>query len=221
MQRELRQTADGSHTLALRGTDITYHSHHGALAESMHVFIEAGLKPSLARSSHAPLCIFEIGLGTGLNALLTLQQAEQQQKAVHYYTIEPFPVTEEELAAINYGTLLHAQEKLLALHRAAWNCEQQISPFFKLHKIQASLLDPLTLPAIHCMYFDVFAPGYQPELWTKAVFEKLYALLHPEGILVTYCSKSEVRHAMTAAGFTVEKIPGPRGKREMVRAYAR
>lgn len=219
MQRELRQTADGSHTLAITGTDITYHSHHGAMAESMHVCIEGGLRPVLSRITSEPICIFEMGFGTGLNALLTLQEAEQQRKQIRYYALEPFPLTTEEFTQLNYGTLLQAEEKLLALHRAAWNCNQEISPFFILHKIKASLLEPFHIPAVHCIYYDAFAPTYQPELWTKEVFKKLYALLQPGGILLTYCSKTEVRHAMSAAGFAVEKIPGPRGKREMVRAW--
>lgn len=219
MQRELRQTADGSHTLALAGTDITYHSHHGAIAESMHVFIEAGLAPVLASVKNNPIRIFEMGFGTGLNAMLTLLEARKSQRLLHYTALEYYPVTAEEISAINYGNLLSAPSELKALHDAAWDMDVQIDPYFILHKQQRSLLEPLDLSGIHCIYYDAFAPDHQPELWTTTVFEKLFAVMEPGGILVTYCSKSNVRRSMTAAGFTVEKIPGPRGKREMVRAW--
>ena len=218
MQRELRQTADGSHTLALPGTDITYHSHHGAIAESRHVFIEAGLAPVLSNITNNPVHVFEMGLGTGLNALLTLLTARKEQRKIYYTAFELFPLTEEEAASINYGQLLDAEAELKALHNAAWETAVTIDPFFTIQKQQQSLLDTQYSNGFHCIYFDAFAPGHQPELWTRAVFEKLFGMMEAGGILVTYCSKTEVRRAMTTAGFSVEKIPGPRGKREMVRA---
>lgn len=218
MQRELRQTADGSHTLALAGTDITYHSHHGAIAESRHVFIEAGLKPFLAGTLTGPVNILEIGFGTGLNALLSLQEAQCRQRMIHYLSIEPHPVTPEETAILNYGKLLNRQQDFLSLHNAEWDKDIILDPFFTLHKKQISLLDLNGIPDIHCLYFDAFSPVHQPELWTEAVFRKLYEMMAEGGLLVTYCSKSVIRRAMTAAGFRVEKIPGPWGKREMVRA---
>lgn len=219
MQRELRQTADGSHTLALAGTGITYHSHHGAIAESRHVFIEAGLKPFLAGALTEPVTILEIGFGTGLNALLSLHEAGWQQKKIHYISIELHPVTPEEVAVLNYGKLLNRQQDFLSLHNADWDKDIAMGPFFTLHKKQVSLLELNGITDIHCLYFDAFSPVHQPELWTEAVFRKLYEMVAGGGLLVTYCSKSAVRHAMAAAGFRVEKIPGPRGKREMVRAW--
>lgn len=217
MQREIRLTADGSHTIALPDVGVTYHSHHGAVGESSHVFIEAGLQP-LFQSAIAPIHILEIGFGTGLNALLTLQEARQQQHPVLYTAIELFPLSTEEIGQLNYGQLLQDQPGFLAIHQANWEEAISLDRYFTLKKHKSSLL---TLEGVHdvtCIYFDAFSPTYQPELWTEAVFQQLYNLLLPGGVLVTYCSKSVVRKAMAAAGFQVEKIPGPWGKREMVRA---
>ncbi|MBI2284614.1 MAG: tRNA (5-methylaminomethyl-2-thiouridine)(34)-methyltransferase MnmD [Bacteroidetes bacterium] len=218
MQREIRPTADGSHTIAIPGMDVTYHSHHGAIGESRHVYIEAGLQPLLAAKHNQPIHIFEMGLGTGLNALLTLQEARIQQHPIRYTAVELYPLTTDEISQINYGTLLQCQEDFLAIHRAAWETEVRLEPFFTMQKHKNSLLALEKADPFDCIYFDAFSPTHQPELWTEAVFAKLYRMLSPGGTLVTYCSKSVVRKAMMAAGFTVEKIPGPWGKREMVRA---
>lgn len=218
MQREIRPTADGSHTIAIPGTNVTYHSHHGAIGESRHVFIEAGLQPLLAAKHHQPIHIFEMGFGTGLNALLTLQEAHIQQHPIHYTAVELYPLTTDEISQINYGILLHCQEDFLAIHRAAWETEVRVEPFFTMQKHKTSLLTLGKTDPFDCIYFDAFSPSHQPELWTETVFAKLYQMLSPGGTLVTYCSKSVVRKAMITAGFTVEKIPGPWGKREMVRA---
>ena len=218
MQREIRPTADGSHTIAIPGMDVTYHSHHGAIGESRHVFIEAGLNPILFSPANSPIHILEIGFGTGLNALLTLQAALQQRQAILFTAIELYPVTTEEIMQINYGKILNNQESFLAIHQAAWETEVILNPYFSLLKKKQSLLTLQDIHDVNCIYFDAFSPTHQPELWTEDVFRNLYAMFTPGGTLVTYCSKSIVRKAMTAAGFTVEKIPGPWGKREMVRA---
>jgi tRNA U34 5-methylaminomethyl-2-thiouridine-forming methyltransferase MnmC len=217
MQREIRLTADGSHTVALPDAGITYHSHHGAVGESRHVFIEAGLQP-LFQSVTAPIHVLELGFGTGLNALLTLQEARQQQQAVLYTAIELFPLSPEEMVQLNYGQLLQDQPGFLAIHQANWEEAIALDPYFTLKKHQSSLLTLEGVNDVTCIYFDAFSPTYQPELWTETVFQQLYNLLLPGGILVTYCSKSVVRKAMATTGFRVEKIPGPWGKREMVRA---
>lgn len=218
MQREIRPTADGSHTIAIPEMDVTYHSHHGAIGESRHVFIEAGLQPLLAAKTHQPLHVFEMGMGTGLNALLTLQEARMQQYPIRYTAVELFPLTAEEISQLNYGTLLQCQEDFMCIHKAEWETEVRLHPFFTIRKFKTSLLTLEKNDRFDCIYFDAFSPTHQPELWTDAVFAKLYQMLSPGGTLVTYCSKSVVRKAMMAAGFTVEKIPGPWGKREMVRA---
>ena len=218
MQRELQITNDGSHTLAIPEMGVTYHSHHGAVGESRHVYIEAGLQPFLNLNQTQPINILEIGFGTGLNALLTLKESITHKQPIHYTAIEPFPLTDKEIESINHGNLLSMQKEFLALHHTVWEEDISINYFFTLKKLNVSLTDLKAINNFHCIYFDAFSPTVQPELWTQTVFEKLYQCLLPGGTLVTYCSKSEVRRALMASGFIVTKIPGPWGKREMVRA---
>jgi tRNA U34 5-methylaminomethyl-2-thiouridine-forming methyltransferase MnmC len=218
MHRELQLTNDGSHTLAIPEMGATYHSHHGAIGESRHVYIDAGLQPFLHLHQAQPINILEIGFGTGLNILLTYKEAITHKQIIHYTAIEPFPLTDKEIKSINHGNLLSMQKEFLALHHTVWEKDVSIADFFTLKKMNVSLTDLKAIDNFHCIYFDAFSPTVQPELWTQPVFEKLYQCLLPGGVLVTYCSKSEVRRAMMAAGFTVTKIPGPWGKREMVRA---
>lgn len=218
MQREIRLTADGSHTVAIPGMNVTYHSHFGAIGESMHVYINAGLQPFLHQPTGDPLTVFEMGFGTGLNVLLTLQQATNNKHHIHYTAVELYPLSHEEILLLNYGRQLDMQEAFLQLHNCDWEKDVCINEYFTLKKIKASLPEINMTNGINCIYFDAFSPTSQPELWTQEIFEKMYNALLPGGALVTYCSKSVVRHAMEAAGFRVEKIPGPWGKREMVRA---
>ncbi len=207
-------TADGSPTVEVGG--LTYHSMRGARPESEHVFIGAGLLPALeAFPDAAPLCIYELGFGTGLNALLTAQLAARRGSVISYTASEAFPLPAEIWEALDYGDpLLHD------LHRAAWNKNVSVTPWFQLEKREEKL-EESSLPAaqFHCIYFDAFAPDDMPELWTEAVFKQLFNTLVAGGLLVTYCSKVVVRRAMEAAGFRVERIKGPKGKREMVRAW--
>lgn len=202
MKRELQLTADGSHTIAIPDMNVTYHSTHGAIRESMHVFIQAGLQALQLPAVR----IFEMGFGTGLNALLTMQHADIP---VYYYAVEQYPLTAEEVEGLSYGNELHAYP---------WNEDVKINERFTLYKAHTSLLSVQPEQEFDLIYYDAFAPGAQPELWTTEVFEKLYGLLAKGGILVTYCSKGDVRRAMQAAGFKVEKLAGPPGKREMLRA---
>ncbi len=218
MQREIQLTADGSHTLSIPEMKVTYHSHHGAIGESVHVYIDAGLQPILNHPPKTPIHIFEMGFGTGLNTLLSLQKALACKQPVKYTAVELYPLTDREIAHINYGHLMNAQEDFLAIHNCEWEKEIHLSEFFILKKLKAELATVFITEPVHCIYFDAFSPTVQPELWTREIFEKMYKALAPGGILVTYCSKSEIRRNMTAAGFTVTKIPGPWGKREMVRA---
>jgi tRNA U34 5-methylaminomethyl-2-thiouridine-forming methyltransferase MnmC len=216
--RKLLLTADGSHTLSLENSDITYHSRHGAITESRHVFIEAGLHYCIAQTAERPLHILEMGFGTGLNALLTVIEAGKTDTQLIYTSIEAFPLSEAEYELLNYGEVLQQQALFQQLHAAPWNQTTETGQGFQLRKIQSKLEHWENDQLFHCIYYDAFAPGEQPELWTAALFERLYQQLQPGGILVTYCSKSDVRRAMQAAGFTVTKLPGPPGKREMVRA---
>jgi len=193
------------------------------MQESMHVFINAGFYGSASRLTreNEPLRIFEMGFGTGLNALLTLIEAEKIKTKIYYEVVEPFPLNEQEVRSLNYCDLLKPpdmQNILEQMHNCDWEKEISITANFILLKRNANLLNFKSLKPFELIYFDAFAPTAQPELWTKEVFDKMYAMLEPDGILVTYCSKGDVRRAMMAAGFTVEKLAGPPHKREMIRA---
>jgi tRNA U34 5-methylaminomethyl-2-thiouridine-forming methyltransferase MnmC len=227
MQRKLILTSDGSHTISLPELNVTYHSIHGAIQESKHVFIEAGLKGLIPINTTA-LNIFEVGFGTGLNALLTIIEAERLQKRINYEAVEQFPLDANETVSLNYCKQLDREDLQPVfdeLHSSEWEKKTNIINGFSFKKSKCSLLNlPVrqagseTHGAFDLIYFDAFAPGVQPELWTKEIFEKMFAMLRPGGVLVTYSSKGEVRRAMQAAGFVVEKLPGPLRKREMVRA---
>ena len=218
MQKEIIITEDGSHTIFLPEQQITYHSTHGSVQESNHVFIQSGLE-HIASNAKTPIHLFEMGLGTGLNAFLTAKWAEKNQIAIEYTAVELYPLSKEELAALNYAGMLGDKHQYFNnLHAAEWGVSNTISPLFQLLKLQNSLLDYIPEKSFDLIYFDAFAPLIQPELWTTEVFIKLYNLLNQGGVLTTYCSKSDVRRSMVAAGFIVEKIPGPPHKREMVRA---
>jgi tRNA U34 5-methylaminomethyl-2-thiouridine-forming methyltransferase MnmC len=223
MERQIINTADGSFTVSIPGMNVTYHSTHGAIQESLHVFIKAGLKQILPNRSS--VSILEMGFGTGLNALLTLMEAEAVQKPVHYTAIELYPLEDGQINALNYCQRLNRedlQDVFEKLHGSDWEKNIIISQYFTLLKSGTDLLE-FEIQGLDnrfdIIYFDAFAPTAQPELWTAAVFEKLFRMLSPDGILVTYCSKGDVRRAMKSAGFRVEKLEGPPGKREMVRAW--
>ena len=220
MKREIILTADGSHTVQVNEMNVTYHSHHGAVQESRHVFVEAGfLHKAEQLPKEEPMRIFEMGFGTGLNALLTLVEAEKLERQVRYTAIENFPLSEAEASALNYAELVPASKELFKkLHGAEWNVDVILSEYFTVKKIKADLLSQPFDESFHLIYYDAFAPAAQPELWTEEIFRKLFQMLLPGEILVTYCSKGDVRRAMMAACFLVQKIPGPKGKREMVRA---
>jgi tRNA U34 5-methylaminomethyl-2-thiouridine-forming methyltransferase MnmC len=220
-QRTIQLTTDGSHTVAIPSLDITYHSRHGAINESLHVFIDAGLNYWLKQQDTKQLRIFEMGFGTGLNALLTYIEAAKNNLNIHYSSIEQFPLEKEIVASLNYCETLQRNdltELFTTMHAAEWNEDVHLSPSFTLHKIQASLLEMPLKEKFDLVYYDAFAPNAQPELWTVEVFKKLYDALNEGGSLVTYCSKGDVRRALIAAGFNVSKIPGPPYKREMLRA---
>ncbi len=213
-------TADGSPTISIPELQVTYHSTHGAIQESMHVFLRAGLDQML--HTERPVQILEMGLGTGLNALLTWIQAQKTSCAIDYTSLEKFPLLKEEYAQLDYCSLLNEEacsEKFTVIHACEWETTHQFSPFFSFTKHQAALENFASEKAFDLVYYDAFAPTAQPELWTVSIFKKLFDLLRNNGLLVTYCCKGDVRRAMQAAGFTVEKIPGPPGKREMVRAW--
>ena len=216
----LQTTADGSHTLFVPGLNEHYHSTNGALQESELVFIYNGLH-------HLAAClkeinVLEVGFGTGLNALLTVLEAKKQRRKINYVAVEPQPVDSEIIRKLNFASLIggtEAQGYFKKLHEASWTYPAFLSDYFILSKIQAKLED-ITLrdEQFHLIYFDAFGPDVQPELWTEEIFAKLFKCLKPGGILVTYSCKGTVKRALKAAGFTIEKLPGPVGKREVLRA---
>ncbi|WP_207514801.1 tRNA (5-methylaminomethyl-2-thiouridine)(34)-methyltransferase MnmD [Longitalea luteola] len=222
MQRNLIVTKDGSHSIAVPEWQVAYHSVYGAVQESLHVFIEAGLRYWRNQNKTASRCvIFEMGFGTGLNALLTALEAERLQVRIMYETVEAFPLEQSIIEQLNYSKTLEqpaSQPVFALLHSSEWNTTEPITDLFSLRKVNTLLANYTPVEPVNIIYYDAFAPGAQPDLWTSEVFEQLLNMLAPDGILVTYCSKGDVRRAMIAAGFHVEKIPGPPGKREMLRA---
>ena len=220
MERKIILTEDSSHTISIPEMNVTYHSIHGAIQESQHVFIEAGLHYVSDSLKVSDTSIFEMGFGTGLNALLTYIEAEKNFLKIYYETVEPFPLNEKEVRSLNYCEQLNRsdlQPIFEKFHFPNLEKEIQLSPFFIFRKSTATLSTYLTNKLFNLIYFDAFDPNFQPELWTKEIFDKMFSMLQGNGILVTYSSKGDVRRAMQAAGFTVEKIPGAKGKREMIR----
>lgn len=214
---ELERTADGSYTLYVPELDEHYHSVKGALTESQHIFIEMGLKHSPAPEPR----ILEIGLGTGLNAFLTLLAAEEMQRKVHYTGIERYPLAEETLRQLDYPGIIGKkhEEDYYAIHQAPWEKETNLFPWFTLHKIEGDFTRHTFQKGYDIIYFDAFAPEKQPEMWEQSLFNTLYNVLNKGGILTTYCAKGVVRRMLQTAGFTVERLPGPPGgKREILRA---
>lgn len=218
MKQELLITEDGSHTLQHMELDESYHSIHGAIMESRHVFIEAGLK----QCKPTKLRILEVGFGTGLNAYLTLLEAEKHQLSVDYQTLERYPVTVDTAASLNYPALLTPErsEAFQLMHAAPWDAVTQISERFKIEKRKVDFTQCSFVGYFDLIYFDAFSPDKQPEMWTEERFQLLYNHCNEGAVLTTYCAKGAVRRALQQAGFTVERIAGPPGKREMLRATA-
>ncbi len=214
---EIKKTKDGSHTLYVPELDEHYHSAFGALQESMHVFIDAGL---IFFDQKKEINILEVGFGTGLNALLTAIESRDQQ--IIYWGIEAFPLENEVIQKLNYPQLITKDGSNLifdGIHRAEWGKEIKITEAFSLTKHHLKIQNA-ELPEnhFHLVYFDAFAPDVQPELWTGEVFKKMYTTLKPGGILVTYSSKGLVKQNLRAVGFSVKRLPGPSGKKHMLRA---
>ncbi|MDR1645136.1 MAG: tRNA (5-methylaminomethyl-2-thiouridine)(34)-methyltransferase MnmD [Tannerellaceae bacterium] len=217
INRVIQRTADGSHTLFIPEINEHYHSVNGAIQEARHVFIDAGLR-LLPKEK---IRILEIGFGTGLNALLTLLETEKMGKSlIEYYAVERHPLPAEVTDALNYEELICPARKglLASLHTAPWDMTVRITKRFILHKIKGDS-NCCELPAsLDLVYFDAFAPDKQPEMWNQKIFDTLYSCMAEGGLLTTYCAKGVVRRMMEKAGYSVERIPGPPGKREMIRA---
>lgn len=220
----LFETKDGSSSLLHTELNETYHSTHGALQESIYVFIERGFA-EVINQSKKQISILEIGFGTGLNALLTMLEAQRNQVNVSYETLEAYPLPPEIVTKLNYTQLLAAKEGPTvfplfdSLHSASWNELNHVQPNFTLLKrIEDLLKAPFEKEKFDLVYYDAFAPDKQPHLWELPVLEKVVSALKPGGIFVTYSAKGQLRRDLIALGLTVKKLPGPPGKREMIQA---
>jgi len=222
LKRNIITTGDGSKTIQIEDWNEQYHSIHGAVNEANHVFIKNGLlfyKDSIWVSGNT-ITILEMGFGTGLNALLTLDVAKQFNLTIDYVGVEAYPVSTDELKALDYDTIITSKviDNFGLLHQTTWKSFNDITPNFRLQKQKKKFHTIADHAMYDIIYFDAFGARVQPELWTEAIFQNMYNALKPNSILVTYSAKGSVRRAMQAVGFTVERLPGPPGKREMLRA---
>ncbi len=215
--REIIITGDGSTSIHIPQWNEQYHSKHGAIQEAYHVFIKSGL----AFVDKNELSILEIGLGTGLNCFITFLEAKQHGLKIDYTGVEAFPITAEERMHLNYVKQLKAvqyQAVFDQIHESKWETKMELIADFVFEKKRQKFQDISTDNKYDLIYFDAFGPRVQTELWTEVIFQKMYNALKKEGVLVTYSAKGSVRRTMISVGFAVEKIPGPPGKREMLRA---
>jgi tRNA U34 5-methylaminomethyl-2-thiouridine-forming methyltransferase MnmC len=217
MSIEIITTSDGSHSLLNTELDETYHSRHGAVQESIHVFIKEGLDYFLQRKDATDIAILEVGFGTGLNALLTLQRAQEFSNSIHYTSLETYPIPEEIWSKLNYIDSVGLKEKFDQLHQAPWNSAVYILPNFELQKQNVTLQQADLSTGFDLIYFDAFAPNKQPEMWEIDVLKKVVDAMKVDGVFVTYCAKGQLKRDLKSLGLIVETLAGPPGKKEMVR----
>jgi tRNA U34 5-methylaminomethyl-2-thiouridine-forming methyltransferase MnmC len=218
VKREIIKTLDGSTTIHLSEWNESYHSKHGAIQEAKHVFIKNGLD----LFENNPVHILEIGFGTGLNAFITFLESEHKKQKINYSGVEAYPVNAEEVLAMNYVEELDAlkfNNIFEKMHKCEWDKETEISALFSLTKRKQFFDEINDCEIFDLIYFDAFGYRVQPELWSTEIFQKMYNSLKPNGVLVTYAARGVVKRSMIAVGFTVEKLAGPPGKREMFRAF--
>ncbi|GAA0871292.1 tRNA (5-methylaminomethyl-2-thiouridine)(34)-methyltransferase MnmD [Gangjinia marincola] len=222
MRREILITKDGSTTIHMPELDEQYHSKHGAIQEAYHVFLKMGLFHYAEKfSDQQNITVLEMGFGTGLNAFITLFEAQKRQITIHYKGIDAFPVSAEEITSLNYVAQLNAEayaDQFLTMHAVSWEEDHRINNLFSLRKEQKDFTQVDLTKAVDIVYFDAFGARVHPEAWTEEIFRKMFSALKSNGVLVTYAAKGSVRRAMQAVGFVVERLPGPPGKREMLRA---
>ncbi len=216
MKRKIIRTADGSKTIQIEDWDEQYHSKHGAISEAYHVFIEHGLR----LFQNTEVNILEIGFGTGLNALITLMESKKMGSTVYYTGVEAYPISKNEIDVLNYCQQLDfadCEAVFQKMHALAWEEPSKLSDNFLLCKQKKDFGTITDENLFNLIYFDAFGARVQPELWTEEIFQRMYRALQNGGVLVTYSAKGSVRRALQAVGFTVERLPGPPGKREMLR----
>lgn len=217
MKREIIITSDGSTTIHLPEWNEQYHSKHGAIQEAYHVFIKNGLESS----SKSEISILEIGFGTGLNAFITFLEAAKSSLKIDYVGVEAYPVALEEVQQLNYINELKAEslsEFFNSMHSSSWEERIHLTDNFTLTKREQFFHEIQCIDQFDLVYFDAFGARVQPDLWTEEIFAIMYKAMKNNAILVTYAAKGSVRRAMQAVGFEVERLPGPPGKREMLRA---
>lgn len=214
MKRTVIKTKDGSSSIFVPELDESFHSLNGAYTESMHVFIDKGLR----QRDKKELKILEIGFGTGLNCILTCKENITLQRQIHYHAIELFPITTDEMSLLDFNDFLDENflDLFRKMHLSAWDEQCPILDNFILKKLTGDLQTYKFENNYDLIYFDAFAPNKQAEMWTPAIFQKMYDCLCFDGLLVTYCAKGEVRRIMQSVGFAVERTDGPPGKREML-----
>lgn len=221
LKREIITTSDGSTTIYFPELNEHYHSKHGAINEAEHVFIKNGLDHYLENNDVDQLRILEIGFGTGLNAFITFLNAVQRNQKVNYVGVEAYPIQAPEIEKLNYLDVLKSKEYQKVfdkMHQEPWGEWIEIMPLFELNKRKQLFSEINDICDFDLVYFDAFGARVQPELWTEVIFQKMYDALDDYGVLVTYAAKGSVRRAMQAVGFVTERLPGPPGKREMLRA---
>jgi tRNA U34 5-methylaminomethyl-2-thiouridine-forming methyltransferase MnmC len=218
LKREIIQTLDGSTTIRLPDWDECYHSKHGAIQEAEHVFIKNGL----ALFPDSKVSILEIGFGTGLNAFITFLESIKRNQTINYVGVEAYPVAADEVLAMNYVAELDAAQHAAifeVLHTSNWEEKNTLANHFEITKRKQFFEEIDDIELFDLIYFDAFGYRVQPDLWSTAIFEKMYKALKKEGVLVTYAARGVVKRSMIEVGFTVEKLAGPPGKREMFRAF--
>ncbi len=221
MERKIIKTEDGSVTIHLPEWNEQYHSKHGAVQEARHVFLKMGLYHYMENFNPEEISILEIGFGTGLNAFLTMVEAEKLDLKTNYTGVEAYPVSAEEVLQLNYPEASQAEgweAKFKEMHTIPWEERFEISKNFNLEKQKKKFEEIEDKALFDIIYFDAFGARVQPDLWTEKIFSIMFKALKKNGVLVTYAAKGSVRRAMLATGFRVEKLPGPPGKREMLRA---
>jgi len=227
MKREIFITSDGSTSIHLPDWNEQYHSKHGAIQEAYHVFIKAGFEKFLESTSQkndstqTVISILEIGFGTGLNAFITFLEADKKNIKIDYVGVEAYPIEANEVEKLNYVAELKAENNQAVfdkMHTTSWDEKHTISDDFLLTKRKQFFADIKDENTFDLIYFDAFGATNQPELWTEEIFQKMFIALKVGGVLTTYAAKGSVRRAMQAVGFTVERLAGPPGKREMLRA---